>query len=62
MLLEEQKKLGSKTGSDSGSSPVRMMDVEAPKLNIIGKSIRESSKNKENNHRGDKSIRLIRKL
>jgi hypothetical protein len=39
-LLVWQKKLGSTVRPDTGSSPVRVYDVEVPKQYIVGRGVR----------------------
>ncbi len=46
-LLEGQKQLGSSMWHDSGASPVRVVNVEILKQNMVSRSIRNSSRNKE---------------
>jgi hypothetical protein len=46
LLWERQKQLRSPMGLDSGTSPVRMVDVEFPKQDMVSKSIINSSRNK----------------
>ncbi len=58
-LLEGQKQLGGTMGSNSRASPSRVMQVEVPKQDVVGRGIRHGSRNKGKNFMGVKWMGLI---
>ncbi len=61
-LLEGQKQLGSTMGYNSGASPVRVVHVEVPKQDMVGRGISNSSRDKGKNLMDVKCKGLIRGL
>ncbi len=61
-LLEGQKQLGSTMWCNSGASPVRVVHVEVPKQDMVGRGIGNSSRNKVKNLMSAKWKGLIRVL
>ncbi len=62
LLLEGQKQLGSTMGCNSGASPCRMIQVEVPKQDMVGRGIGNSSNDKGKDFMGLKWQGLIRGL
>jgi hypothetical protein len=61
-LLERQKQLGSTMGCNSRASPVRVVHVEVSKQDVVGRGIRNSSRNIGKNLMGVKWKGLTRGL